>query len=41
MILHQGNKSIEFTIASYQYPETKSSKEKFDHDANWLMYELK
>lgn len=41
MILHQGNKSIEFTIAGYQYPETKSLKEKFDYDTNWLMCELK
>ena len=45
MILHQGNKRIEFTIASYQYPEKKGtkekSKEKFDYDANWLMCELK
>lgn len=41
MILHQGNKSIEFRIASYQYPEKKGSKEKFDYDANWLMCELK
>ena len=41
MILHQGNKSIEFTIAGYQYPETKGSTEKFDYDVNWLMCELK
>lgn len=41
MILHQGNKSIEFTIVGYQYPEAKDSKETFDYDANWLMCELK
>lgn len=37
MILHQENKSIEFTIESYQFPEEKSSKEEFNYDANWLV----
>lgn len=41
MILHQGNKSIEFTIVNYQYPEKRPSKEGFDYDANWLMCEVK
>ena len=41
MILHQGNKSIEFTIVNYQYPEKRPSKEGFDYDANWLMCEFK
>ncbi len=41
MILHQGNKRIEFTIASYQYPEMEGSKEKFDYDANWLMCDVR
>ena len=41
MILHQGNKSIEFTIVNYQYPEKSPSKEGFDYDANWLMCEVK
>ena len=40
MILRQGNKNIEFSIASYQYPEEKGSKEEFDYDANWLVCEL-
>ncbi len=26
MILHQGNKSIEFTIVNYQYPEKNHQK---------------
>lgn len=41
MILHQGNKSIEFTIVNYQYPKKRPSKEGFDYDANWLMCEAK
>ena len=41
MILHQGNKSIEFTIVNYQHPEKRPSKEGFDYDANWLMCEVK
>ena len=41
MILHQGNKSIEFAIVNYQYPEKRPSKEGFDYDANWLMCEVK
>ena len=41
MILHQGNKSIEFTIVNYQYPEKRPSKEGFDYNANWLMCEVK
>lgn len=41
MILHQGNKSIEFTIVNYQYPERKSTEEGFDYDANWLICEVK
>lgn len=41
MVLHQGNKSIEFTIVNYQYPEKKPSNEGFDYDANWLMCEIK
>ena len=40
MILHQGNRSIEFTIVNYQYPEKKPSKDGFDYDANWLMCEV-
>ena len=34
MILRQGNKSIEFTIVNYQYPEKRRSKEGFDYDAD-------
>lgn len=41
MILHQGNKSIEFTIVNYQYPEKRQSKDGFDYAANWLMCEVK
>lgn len=41
MILHQENKSIEFTIVDYQYPERKSSEEGFDYDANWLICEVR
>ncbi len=41
MVLHQGNKSIEFTIVNYQYPEKKPSNEGLDYDANWLMCEVK
>ena len=41
MILKQGNKSIEFSIVGYQYPELEPSDEAFDYDANWLIAEVK
>ena len=41
MILKQGNKSIEFSIVGYQYPELEPSNEAFDYDANWLIAEVK
>ena len=42
MVLKQGDKSIEFSIADYQFPEIEpSGEEEFDYDANWLMCEIK
>lgn len=41
MIMHQGNKIIEFTIDGYQFPAEKTCNEGFDYDANWLMCEVK
>ncbi len=41
MVLHQGNKSIEFSIDSYEFQEFELTKEEFEYDANWLMCEVK
>ena len=36
MILYEGNKSIEFTILGYEFPEV-FSREQYNYDANWLV----
>ena len=32
----QGESSITFTIADYQYPEERSKGDEYNYDANWL-----
>lgn len=36
MILYEGNKSVEFTILGYEFPEI-FSREQYNYDANWLV----
>ena len=41
MISHQGNKTIEFTIEGYEFPEAELTKDDFNEEANWLMCEIR
>lgn len=41
MLFGKENKSMEFTISGYQYPENESPQGGYGHDANWLVCEMK
>lgn len=41
MIFTEDNKRIELNISGYQFPNRKSTRAKYDEDANWLVCEIK
>lgn len=40
MLISEKNKSINFNIIGYEFPNEKSTKKEFNYDANWLRFEV-
>lgn len=41
MIFVENNRSLELNIKSYQFPNERTINKEYNHDANWLVCEIK